>query len=1048
MSSDILGVSVSGLRVSQSALRTTGNNIANANTAGYSRQTVEINSITGSTSGSSQLGNGAYVANVERVVNDFVVSQTRQDTTLHSELEAYNDKILQLNDLLSNTSTGLSSGLESFFSATQNVSDDPTSIASRQLLVSETENLADRFNTLYSRLDTINEGVDQNIESAVNTVNDLIQNIASLNQSVAISSGSSGTNPPNDLLDQRDEALRELSELVSVQVSIQDDNQVNVAVGEGISLVLGFSATTVSLGQNEFNSLQPEIFLNGNAVSEPITDMFSSGEIGGLLDFRETAIDLVYNEIGRVGIVLADGFNEIQSQGITLNNTFGTNIFNDINDPDIASTRILPSANNADPSPQVGLSIIDPTRLTTSDYSLEINNENNVYTVTRLSDDTQLASGIMPVNFPTSITFDGLSFDITSGTFESGDSFLIQPTREGARDFSSQGLLPEDIALGSPVLTSSSLGNQGNANISAGSVLSLVDASGQPLPLFSQDGKMSPPLIVKFTSATTYDVLDNSNPGDPQQLEPPIRNQVYVTGINNNLFSENVGQTSIVSNGSALGLTTDVKANLQASGSSPSFPVTDFGGTANQFAFDVVVSNTVSGSNDGTFTVTIDSAGITDNATLLADINDDLSVSRVRAYITDAGGVGFLSLDDGAGDITLQNYNNDPDGTLDTAPIGQANTLLGFAIESSILTTVAGADGTSGVGTAGNDYPAETFTFTRVDPSTGLQSSQSVSSILNASARTTADVLSNISGVSANAFNYMELRDFSLSASEPLQMSLNGENLIEYEGAALATAVPDPSANGTEDFNDYLVERINSNESLSASGIYAVSAYDAINSEFYVQVHSTQGDDFSLALSASAGDTIDINDGVNDDVKLLGIGSTITSSTVVGGRMDITVDDNITLSSTPSTSAILGDSTASQFAQSTYLGIQAEISGTAQAGDTFTLDFNSDAALDNRNGLAMVALQQENSIDGGTESYDDAYNELIERVGIQASTSNSNTDAARNILEQSIEIRNSISGVNLDEEAADLIRYEQLYSANAQVISVARDIFDRLLNSV
>ena len=95
----------------------------------------------------------------------------------------------------------------------------------------------------------------------------------------------------------------------------------------------------------------------------------------------------------------------------------------------------------------------------------------------------------------------------------------------------------------------------------------------------------------------------------------------------------------------------------------------------------------------------------------------------------------------------------------------------------------------------------------------------------------------------------------------------------------------------------------------------------------------------------------------------------------------------------------------------------------------------------------MVALQQEKSIDGGAESYDDAYNELIERVGIQANTSNNDTEAAKNILDQTIELRNSISGVNLDEEAADLIRFEQLYSANAQVISVARDIFDRLINS-
>ena len=141
--------------MSQNALRTTGHNIANANTEGYSRQLTEINSLGSTRTGSGYLGSGAYTNSVERVVNDFVTTQVRQDTTLHSELNAYNTNILQLNDVLSNEITGLTQGLQSFFAAAQTASDDPGSIATRQVFISEANNLSDRFNTLAARVDTL-----------------------------------------------------------------------------------------------------------------------------------------------------------------------------------------------------------------------------------------------------------------------------------------------------------------------------------------------------------------------------------------------------------------------------------------------------------------------------------------------------------------------------------------------------------------------------------------------------------------------------------------------------------------------------------------------------------------------------------------------------------------------------------------------------------------------------------------------------------------------------------------------------------------------------
>ena len=127
--------------------------------------------------------------------------------------------------------------------------------------------------------------------------------------------------------------------------------------------------------------------------------------------------------------------------------------------------------------------------------------------------------------------------------------------------------------------------------------------------------------------------------------------------------------------------------------------------------------------------------------------------------------------------------------------------------------------------------------------------------------------------------------------------------------------------------------------------------------------------------------------------------------------------------------------------------IQASIQGVPDVGDTFTLDFNLDAASDNRNGLAMGDLQNAGTIDGDTASYTESYNSLVEVIGIDTASSKSNLDASEQVLDEVTKLRDSISGVNLDEEAANLIKFEQMFSANAQVISVARDLFDRLINA-
>lgn len=1031
MTNNVLGVSISGLKISQAALRTVGHNIANAGTEGYSRQRVDTATNPATQLGAHYIGSGAHVDSIQRVVNQFVIEQTRADAAMFNDLETYFDHISQLDNLLSNESTGLGSSLNRFFSAMQNGADDPASIPSRQLIISEAENLADRFNSIYERMQMIDSGIDSGMQVAVNRINVLTNNIAKLNLQIANTQGVSSRAQPNDLFDQRDLALKELSSLVSIQVFDQGNGQVNVSVGTGQSLVIGDQARNLELSASTANPSEKEVvYIDGNR-RVPIADALNGGKLGGLLRFRDT-MNSVYNELGKTAVVMADTFNQLHSQGVDLEGNFGSTFFYDVNDDDIARSRVVNNSNNAKPdNRQLAVYITDSSKITASDYEVSVT-QGGVYKITRIADGMQVANGALNGQLPATIKFDGLELEFRSGSFQAGDKFTLQPTRRAANDFSVALESPRDIAFASPLVTDAALGNRGTGTISAGELLSQKDINGNPLPLFADAGSMSPPLIVVFNTPYSYDILDNSDPGNPVHLNPPIRDQRYVPGIAQNLFPQNVGGTQVSTNGDMMGLPDGrfavTQATLKTGGNPPD--MLDF--SAGSASFEIEVMGTPGGVRDiSSRTITIGGADITDNQSLLTHINGQLSDTDLRAYIADDGTLAFRMLTPGYGNISL--------------------TGIGGTLGDDLLGSTADLTATAGYGNLTNGYPAEMVTITR-PPTTpgGKPVSVNLYTPQNASAKELAGLLSGQPGVVANAFNYVEISDLQVTRNAPLQISLNNEKLLEYSldttgEPMLSAMVPDP-ASDPDGFYDYVAERINNNPSLQAKGIYAVAGENSVTGARELRIYGTEGDDFKISLTAAEGESIDVSDGENNPLTLAGAGNSVGSHIVVGGRLDISLAEGISLGTTPADSMIFGDVQATDFALPTYLGIQASISGSPQAGDRFTLDFNSNASWDNRNALKMIELQQ-TKIGAEGVTFNQAYGTLVEKIGIDTSSAKINRNAAERVLQQSEELRNSISGVNLDEEAADLIRFEQLFSANAQVISVARDIFDRLINA-
>ena len=922
----LLSNAISGLQASQNALRTAGHNISNANTAGYSRQEVNYATRAEQSAGAAGfIGSGVTTTSIERIVNDFVTTQLRLDTSTYNQLNTYNVNIGKVDKLFADVSTGLAGALQSFFSSLQNGANDPASTPGRQLIVTEAQSLSNRFNNLAQRLQDVEKSVNSEVRTITAQVNSLASSIAALNQSIGEMRASGNGNAPNDLMDKRDEALRQLAELVSVQVVNQDDGNVNVFIGNGQPLVVGIKASTFSTSND--GSIQ----LTDGKKFVDVTGQISGGQMGGLLSFRKEVLSPSMNELGRIALAMADQFNTLQQQGIDLDGDYGQNMFRDINDPQIATNRVKHGSNNALPNDRaLNVTITDVNQLTTSDYKFEIVPGSSNYLVTRLNDNAVVSQGTLNGFYPASVEFDGVSVNLTSGSFQGGDSFVIQPTHNGASDIAAVIQRPEDLAFASPLLTATSNGNSGNGLISAGQVLNQLDSSGNRLPAFATAGQLSPPIIIRFTSETSYDVLDNSDPANPKPLSPPLNNQTFIPGQLNNVFSTDPGETRVSGIGSLIGLPEGRTASVLANSTSGKYP---------------------------------------------------------------------------------------------------------------------------------NGYLAEQLNFTVVDPVTGSVSNKTLYTASGASAAQTAAQISSIPGVSATATTTATITGVNIAPGDfayPLQLSINGESLIEDDGGipipSFLSTVPDPSVDEVA-FNDYLAERINNNANLQSLGIRAQSTTNPFTGAPELKLMASSGVDLDIRFTAPSNpaNNIQVNDGLgNPNVQLTGqnTGTGQQSAITVGGRIEVTMADGISLNTSPTNSTLFGDSSSASFAQSSYLGYQVTLSGQPNTGDSFTIGFNTNGTNDNRNALAMVEMETASTMQDGSLTYGDAYGKLVEEVGTKSSLSKINTAASKSLLEQTQTLRDGISGVNLDEEAADLIRFQQLYGANAQVISVARELFDTLLNSL
>jgi flagellar hook-associated protein 1 FlgK len=515
MSGDILSIGKSALFAAQAGLATTGHNISNANVAGYSRQVVVQATTTPVEYGSGFFGTGTQVAAIKRYSDEFLNTQVRSAQASASALETFNAQISQVDNMLADSSAGLSPALQSFFKGVQDMAGNHGSVPSRQSMLSSAQTLAGRFQSMDGRLQEIRDGVNSQIETNITLINSYAQQIAGLNDQIT-NMGAGDQHPPNDLLDKRDQLVLELNQHVKATVTQGDGNNITVSIGAGMPLVVGKQAFELVATGSPTDLSRTEVGLQAGVKTTVLGEnSLQGGELGGLLDFRANVLDRAQNELGKLAVGLAATFNAQHKLGLDDNGQPGADFFS-AGAP--AVTRNIGNATTS--TTTLDATISDPSALTGSDYRVDFDGTD--YSVTRLSDNKKTPIAPFPQTTPQ--TIDGVDFAI-AGSGVPGDNFLVRPTIHGASQFKVAVTDTAQIAAAGPVATNAPLSNTGTATISAGSVDAGFLSSGVTIPMTISYDKASgtlagfdPNLPVTVTvngSSTTYPAWNATVPPVP-----------------------------------------------------------------------------------------------------------------------------------------------------------------------------------------------------------------------------------------------------------------------------------------------------------------------------------------------------------------------------------------------------------------------------------------------------------------------------------------------------------------------------------------------------
>ena len=471
----LLNVGARALQASQVALQTTGHNIANVNTVGYSRQGVALQAVPGQNMGNGYIGQGVDVQSILRSHSDLLTRQATAASAVDASDTVRVDRLRQLQDVFSGGATGLGSAINDMLNAFSGVVSAPTDLTARNVALTRMDETAKRMRGASDRMEEIAGTVGEQVQGSLKSVNALAQSIAALNGQISQARGNG--QPANDLLDQRDQLVRNLNQHIQTTQVAADDGSITLFVASSQPLVMGNTAAQLSAaadgGTLRLYFQQPG---GAGAAIELREDMLGGGDVAGLVKFHNHDLAEGRNLLGRMALGISEALNSQNRLGLTLDGTPGGNLF-----APIALPNGLAGKGNT-PGLQMGLTVSDPAKLQASGYSVAFTAA-AVGTVTRASDGVVMAFGGPAASLDDVMAGEGLKLHngaappaAFSGA-AANDTFQLNPLQGAAAQLQALQFSPRQLAAANPVNAKMGTANDGTLQLAG------LKATGQPTGL-------------------------------------------------------------------------------------------------------------------------------------------------------------------------------------------------------------------------------------------------------------------------------------------------------------------------------------------------------------------------------------------------------------------------------------------------------------------------------------------------------------------------------------------------------------------------------------
>ena len=999
--SDFLSIGASAINVYRQAIATTSNNISNVNTEGYSKQEVKITESYPTQIANYYLGTGAFTGSVQRSYDEFVERSLRDSASDLDATTPFIEYTQRIVDIMGSETSNLANAIDAFFNANQLLSVEPASIPLRNEVLNSGSELASRFNMLSAQVDSVAAESKAKVNSTVSQINGLADQLLAVNKQLGRKSDV--TKQPPQLMDQRDLILRKMASLVTIGVNESDNGEVSVNLGgpgRGFVFVDSRGTQRVGIANDSADpSSDVQLVLDPRGKKQPIP-VLNGGELGGLLAFRSEVVAVVRDGLDHLAVEFAANINETHRQGVDLRGSFGGDVFSIAPSYDISTDAVTGDIS-------VAMEVIDYSELPS----------NTMRVMYRESSDSWLVfSGatVYPeaeLSADNAFTYKGLQL-IVSGQANDGDTLTITPRDRPATTFAMTLNDPYKLAASEPMSLRPAVSN--SADLSA--ALSYIPASARSEGF--ENGISLSQLKPNRSSKSDF-VLSASNNRPVLKIDAGSHSQTVLFDI---------------------GPKSDQKIQIFTAESA------HLAGTSLTSAEATALKT-----SDGGFNTTA------------AYSSAYLNKSGTDAYLDNAirlGAIGFRT----------------------ERPVDQIDPITGSLITESVAFEAAIASGaipiyenTSG---ASEDYIADGTLSLNGNALGPLRLTNG--EVLSAAAvkewlTDEADRL-GISDVTIEASNTLIVNEIDPSKT----LEINGESISFDPSVTMAEMVDiiNASTNDTnvrtEWLSDSSFKLVNAaghaGENIELGGTDSTTALNLRTGVYTGRFSIASAEQDEVALTIASGQPSDMgrlgfytgiysDQPLNEELAVFVTGTGAVGASITNSRMTAAEDTEQQLPAAPYKINFTAESvyTITDIATDTVVATRAfeygkpiEYRGTSisfeakpSKGDEFFVEANSSPAGNNKNLLVLMEWSKRPIISGQT--FTEAYLDLVTGVGSRSEMTELRQEALQVVYDQAYNSREQASGVNLDDEAANLIRFQQAYQAAAQVVQASQKAFDILM---